>query len=282
VLPETGRIHACFEETTSTTGRLISTDPDLQRTPVRTPEGKLIREAFVAPAGKKLVSCDWSQIELRVLAHFSRDAALVRAFAESRDVDRQTAASLFGVAEADVSPAQRNVGKTVNFATIYGQGATALAQIVGVPRREAERYIEAYFATYAGVRAWLDRTIADGEARGWVETLLGRRRIIPELRATNPTDLEAGRRIAANTPIQGSAADLMKLAMARVAAELRRAGHGAEIVLQIHDELVVEVPDDAVDATARLVVDVMEHVYPLEVPLVAEAGIGRSWGEAKG
>jgi DNA polymerase-1 len=249
---------------------------------VRTPEGKLIREAFVAPAGKKLVSCDWSQIELRVLAHFSRDAALVRAFAESRDVHRQTAASLFGVAEADVSPAQRNVGKTVNFATIYGQGATALAQIVGVPRREAERYIEAYFATYAGVRAWLDRTIADGEARGWVETLLGRRRIIPELRATNPTDLEAGRRIAANTPIQGSAADLMKLAMARVAAELRRAGHGAEIVLQIHDELVVEVPDDAVDATARLVVDVMEHVYPLEVPLVAEAGIGRSWGEAKG
>jgi DNA polymerase-1 len=276
--PATGRIHATFQQTTGVSGRLISTDPDLQRTPVRTPEGKRIRHAFVAPPGSVLVSADWSQIELRVLAHFSDDPGLVEAFREGRDVHRRTASELFGVAFDAVSPEQRNVGKTVNFATIYGQGATALGQILHVPRKEAQAHIEAFFRTYAGVRAWLDRTIAEASASGYVTTLLGRRRFIPELSSLNQVDRTAGERIAANTPIQGSAADLCKLAMLRIAAELR--GRRARMLLQVHDELVLEVPEDELADVEALVRDAMEHPWPLKVPLVVNIGHGRTWGDA--
>lgn len=280
IAPETGRIHASFQQTVGVSGRLISTDPDLQRTPVRTPEGQRIRRAFVAPAGRRIISADWSQIELRVLAHFSKDPRLVEAFRDKLDLHRRTAALLFRVAPEAVTREQRNVGKTVNFATIYGQGATALGQILGIARKEAQSYIEQYFEYYAGVRAWLDRTIAEAHASGYVTTLLGRRRWIPELTSRNDTDRAAGERIAANTPIQGSAADLCKLAMLQIDRELPAAAPHARMLLQVHDELVFEVPEAEAAATVEVARRAMEHPYPLDVPLEVGIGVGHSWGEA--
>ena len=283
---ETGRVHARFQQTTGVSGRLISTDPDLQRTPVRTPEGKRIRRAFVAPARPdgtktKILSADWSQIELRVLAHFSADAELERAFAEKLDLHRQTASILFGVTPESVDGEQRNIGKTVNFATIYGQGATALGQILGIPRKDAVRYIEQYFEHYRGVRQWLDRTVEEAHRTGYVTTLLGRRRYIPELSSRNETERAAGERIAANTPIQGSAADLCKLAMLSIDRELPRVAPGTRMLLQVHDELVFEVPDAELEAASACVRHAMESPYPLRVPLVVGLGVGSSWGDAK-
>jgi DNA polymerase-1 len=276
--PRTGRVHATFQQTVGVSGRLISTDPDLQRTPVRTPEGKRIRHAFIAPPGHHILSADWSQIELRVLAHFCGDPGLVDAFREGRDVHRRTASELFHVPFDAVTPAQRNVGKTINFATIYGQGATALAQILGIPRKEAQAYIEAFFTTYAGVRSWLDQTIAGATERGCVTTILGRRRALPELSSLAPMERQAGERIAANTPIQGSAADLCKLAMLRIQEDLRPLK--ARMLLQVHDELVFEVPAAEVDAVTTLVRAAMEHPWPLAVPLVVNIGVGPTWGDA--
>ena len=280
VAPETGRIHASFQQTTGVSGRLISTDPDLQRTPVRTPEGKRIRCAFVAPPGTMLLSADWSQLELRVLAHFSQDVHLLEAFQGQVDLHRRTASILFHVEPEAVTKEQRNAGKTVNFATIYGQGATALSQILGVPRKEALTYIEQYFAHYQGVRSWLDRTIEEAHAKGYVTTLLGRRRYIPELSMKNDSDRSAGERIAANTPIQGSAADLCKLAMLAIDRDLRASVPGARTLLQIHDELVIEVPEAHVESAKSIVQNAMEHPYPLTVPLEVGIGVGKSWGEA--
>jgi DNA polymerase-1 len=280
IAPETGRVHATFQQTVGVSGRLISTDPDLQRTPVRTPEGRRIRKAFVAPEGTVLVSADWSQIELRVLAHFARDPRLVEAFRDGLDLHRRTAGMLFHVAPEEVTKEQRDIGKTVNFATIYGQGATALAQILGIPRKDAVGYIEQYFAYYAGVRRWLDETIARAHETGYVTTLLGRRRYIPELSMRNETDRAAGERIAANTPIQGSAADLCKLAMLQIDRGLPAVAPRARMLLQVHDELVFEVPEDEVPATEKLVRSVMEKPYPLDVPLVVGIGVGKSWGDA--
>lgn len=280
IAPETGRIHATFQQTVGVSGRLISTDPDLQRTPVRTPEGQRIRRAFVAPEGRRIISADWSQIELRVLAHFSKDPRLVEAFRDKLDLHRRTAALLFRVAPEAVTKEQRNVGKTVNFATIYGQGATALGQILGIARKEAQSYIEQYFEYYAGVRAWLDRTIAEAHGNGYVTTLLGRRRWIPELTSRNDTDRAAGERIAANTPIQGSAADLCKLAMLQIDRELPAAAPDARMLLQVHDELVFEVPEAEVAATVEVARRAMEQPYPLDVPLEVGIGVGQSWGEA--
>jgi DNA polymerase-1 len=283
---ETGRVHARFQQTTGVSGRLISTDPDLQRTPVRTPEGKRIRRAFVAPmradgTKTKILSADWSQIELRVLAHFSGDEHLERAFAEKLDLHRQTASILFSVAPEAVDAEQRNVGKTVNFATIYGQGATALSQILGIPRKDAVRYIEQYFEHYAGVRRWLDATIEEANKTGYVTTLLGRRRYIPELFSRNETDHATGERIAANTPIQGSAADLCKLAMLTIDRELPRVAPGTRMLLQVHDELVFEVPEHEVEAASACVRHAMETPHSLRVPLVVGLGVGSSWGDAK-
>ena len=248
--PTTGRIHANFQQTVGVSGRLISTDPDLQRTPIRTPEGKRIRHAFVAPPGYRIVSADWSQIELRVMAHACADPGLVEAFRDKIDVHRRTASQLFKVPFDAVTPEQRNVGKTINFATIYGQGATALAKILGIPRKEAQAYIEAFFATYAGVRQWLDRTIAEASERGYVTTILGRRRYIPELSSQGMQERQGGERIAANTPIQGSAADLCKLAMLAIDERLR--AYDARLLLQVHDELVFEVTERDVDAVVEI------------------------------
>ena len=280
IAPETGRIHATFQQTTGVSGRLISTDPDLQRTPVRTPEGRRIRQAFVAPEGTRLMSADWSQIELRVLAHFSQDPRLIEAFRDDLDLHARTAGLLFQAAPEAVTREQRNVGKTVNFATIYGQGATALAQILGIARKDAQSYIERYFEHYSEVRRWLDRTIAAAHEEGYVTTLLGRRRYIPELSMRNDTDRAGGERIAANTSIQGSAADLCKLAMVQIDRALPGVAPGARLLLQVHDELVFEVPEAEVAAAEALVRAVMEKPYPLDVPLVVSIGVGPSWGDA--
>lgn len=281
VSPATGRVHCTIQQTTGASGRLITTDPDLQRTPTRTEEGKRIRAAFLPREGWVLISADWSQIELRVLAHFSGDPLLKEAFEKDVDVHRQTASALFDVAPEEVTPEQRNVGKTVNFATIYGQGATALAQQLDLPRNDAKAYIDRYFERYAKVREWLDATIGEAHQRGYVTTLLGRRRQIPELSSNNFTDRAYGERVAANTPIQGSAADLCKLAMLQIAEELDRRGMQTRMLLQIHDELLFEAPPEELEAAEALIRDRMEHCHPLDVPLVVDIGHGGSWAEAK-
>ena len=278
--PATGRVHATFQQTVGVSGRLITTEPDLQRTPVKTPEGRRIRQAFPAAPGMKIISADWSQIELRLLAHISGDARLVEAFALGLDVHARTAAQLFDVEVDKVDREQRGIGKLVNFATIYGQGATALSQIIGVARKTAQIYIDEYFEYYSGVRTWLDATIAQSHRDGYVETLLGRRRYVPELSSNNPQDRQAGERIAANTPIQGSAADICKLAMLAIANDLHAAKLGTRMVLQIHDELLFEGPEAEVEQVCAIVRQRMEHAHPLRVPLVVDIGVGKTWSEA--
>ncbi len=276
----TGRIHCTFQQTVSASGRLITTDPDLQRTPVRTAEGRTIRQAFVAGPGNVLLSADWSQIELRLLAHMTGDELLVEAFALGLDIHARTAAQIHGIGLDEVTKEQRNIGKTVNFATIYGQGATALGQQLGLPRAEAAELIRNYFERYCGVAAWKSATIAQASHDGFVTTLLGRRRIVRELSSRNQTDRSYGERIAVNTPIQGSASDLCKLAMLQIAAALPANGLHGQMVLQIHDELLFEVPESEASVTAQVVKLCMEGCYPLRVPLVVDVGVGRSWAEA--
>ncbi|MAR56055.1 MAG: DNA polymerase I [Rickettsiales bacterium] len=279
IAPEDGRVHATFQQTAGASGRLITTDPDIQRTPIRTEDGKRIREAFVPRDGWVMVSADWSQIELRLLAHITGDERLRDSFANDEDVHRRTAAEIFDIEPGAVDSVQRNVGKTVNFATIYGQGATALGQSLNLPRKEAKAIIDRYFEVYAGVREWLDETVAQAHQDGFVETMLGRRRYIPELSSNNFTDRAYGERIATNTPIQGSAADLCKLAMLAIAADLE--GMEAEMLLQIHDELIFECPPAELEALKALVKRHMETVVELDVPLKVDVGAGASWAAAK-
>ncbi len=280
VNPDTGRVHATFHQTTGVSGRLITTEPDLQRTPVKTAEGRRIREAFIPRPGCKLISADWSQIELRLLAHFSADPMLVEAFAAGLDVHARTAAKLFEIEADEVDKAQRAVGKLVNFSTIYGQGATALAQILRVPRKQAQAYIDGYFDHYAGVRRWLDQAMSQAHIDGYVSTLLGRRRYIPELSSNSWKDRQAGERIAANTVIQGSAADICKLAMLDIEGRMRTAKLDTRMLLQIHDELVFEAPSAEVEQVVGIVDLCMREVYALDVPLVVDIGVGGSWAEA--
>lgn len=278
IAPEDERVHATFQQTVGASGRLITTDPDIQRTPIRTKDGKRIREAFVPREGWVMVSADWSQIELRLVAHVTGDERLAESFRLGEDVHRRTAAGIYDIAPEDVDATQRNVGKTVNFATIYGQGATALGQSLDISRKEAKALIDRYFEVYSGVRTWLDETVAQAHEDGFVETMLGRRRYIPELSSNNFTDRAYGERIATNTPIQGSAADVCKLAMLAIATDIE--GMEAEMLLQIHDELIFECPPAEVEALTELVKRHMETVVELDVPLVADVGHGASWAEA--
>ena len=280
VSPVDGRVHCTFQQTTGVSGRLITTEPDLQRTPIRSEDGKRIRQAFLPRESWTLISADWSQIELRVLAHFSDDERLTAAFRDDIDLHRATASELFSVEEADVTAEQRNIGKTVNFATIYGQGATALGQQLGLTRKEAKAMIDRYFEIYSGVRSWLDETIETANETGFVSTILGRKRYIPELSSNNFSDKAYGERIAANTPIQGSAADICKLAMLAIDKRLVEGDYQARMVLQIHDELLFEAPPDEVEDVVALVRDCMEHPQALSVPLKVDIGTGASWAEA--
>jgi DNA polymerase I len=274
--PTDGRIHPTFQTTVSASGRLITTEPDLQRTPVRTAEFRQVRQALIAAPGHKLISADWSQIELRVLAHISQDPVLLQAFQSGDDVHTRTAAEVLGLDVSEVTKEQRELGKTVNFATIYGQGPTALSRQLEISTAEAKRYIDAFFGCYAGVATWRDRVTAQAHSRGYVLTLAGRRRYIDELSTKNWRDRAYGERIAVNTPIQGSAADLCKLALLRVHEALK--GMRSGMVLQIHDELLIEAPNDEVDAVIPLVRDIMEQVWPdLNVPLAVDVAVGDSW-----
>jgi DNA polymerase-1 len=279
--PTTGRIHTSFNQAGAATGRLSSSEPNLQNIPVRTPRGEAIRRAFVAPPEAVLLTADYSQIELRLLAHFSGDPAFVEAFERGGDIHRQTAALIFGVPEEEVTPEMRARAKTINFATLYGQGPGALARQLGITLNEARAFIEQYFARFVGVRAWRDRTVAEAREKGYVETLFGRRRYIPELKDRNFNIRAFGERTATNSPLQGSAADLIKIAMIRIAGALREHGLASRMILQVHDELVLEVPEREQQAATRLVKSHMEGAAQLRVPLAVTVGVGKNWLEAK-
>ena len=280
--PRTGRIHTSFNQTGAATGRLSSSDPNLQNIPVRTRRGETIRRAFVAPPGSLLLTADYSQIELRLLAHLSGDTAFVQAFEQGGDIHRQTAAIIFGVPQEQVTPDMRARAKTINFGTIYGQGPFALARQLGISQEDARAFIQAYFTRFAGVRAWLDRTVAEARQRGYVETLFGRRRYIPELKDRNYNIRAFGERTATNSPLQGSAADLIKLAMIGIAGALKERGLASRMILQVHDELVLEVPTGEEEVATELVKRHMEQATRLRVPLVVTTGMGTNWLDAKG
>ncbi len=277
----TGRIHTSFNQAVAATGRLSSSDPNLQNIPIRTELGREIRKGFVAKEGHVFLAVDYSQIELRVLAHFSGDPAFVTAFTQGIDVHKQTAAVIFDVPVGDVTGHMRGQAKTVNFATLYGQGPFSLARQLGISREEAKDFIATYFERFQGVRDFLDAQIEMAKQQGYVETLMGRRRYVPELKSRNWNVRQFGERVAQNTPIQGTAADLMKKAMIDAQAALDEADTSAQILLQVHDELLLEVPEAEVDDAREIVVARMEGAVELSVPLVAEWGVGSNWYECK-
>jgi DNA polymerase-1 len=281
VHPADGRLHTSFNQTVAATGRLSSSDPNLQNIPIRRELGRDIRRGFVAQAGWKFLVADYSQIELRLLAHLSNDPAFVSAFTSGEDIHRQTAAIIFGVDIGDVTSEMRSRAKTINFATIYGQGANALARQLRIPHAEAKAFIETYFTRFGGVRAYLDSQVQYAREHGYVETIFHRRRYIPELRDRNFNIRAFGERVATNAPIQGSAADLIKVAMIRIHEALRSRGFAARMLLQVHDELVLEAPPNEVDVVTGIVRDAMENAARLSVPLVVDLGAGANWVEAK-
>ncbi len=277
-----GRIHSVFQNTVTATGRLSSTEPNLQNIPVRTELGARMRDMFIAPPGSVLVDADYSQIELRLLAHIAGDEAMLEAFRRGGDFHRSTAAQVFGVPPAEVTAQMRSRAKAVNFGIVYGISEFSLAQDIGVTRREAGEYMERYFASFPGVRAYMHEVVKQAKQDGYVATLLGRRRWLPELKSSNYNLRAFGERVALNMPIQGTAADIMKLAMIRVHARLLREGLRARLVLQVHDELIVEAPESEAEAVRRLLEEEMAGVCALDLPLEVEASCGKSWGEAKG
>jgi len=278
--PRDGRIHTTFHQEGAATGRVSSSDPNLQNIPVRTELSRRIRAAFVAPPGRRLLSADYSQIELRILAHFSDDPALIEAFRRREDVHTRTAAETFGVAPEAVTPDQRRIAKVLNFGIAYGLSAFGLSQRLDLPPAEAQAIIDRYFARYAGVRRWVDQAVAEAREKGESRTLFGRLRAMPEIGARNPGLRMAAERTAINTPIQGTAADIVKIAMLRVHAAVAAAGHDARLLLQVHDELVLEVAEREVEAVGATVRREMEGAAALKVPLDVEVGHGRSWAEA--
>ncbi len=280
VNPATGRVHTNYAQAVAVTGRLSSNDPNLQNIPIRTPEGRRVREAFIAPPGHVVASADYSQIELRIMAHISGDPGLTRAFAEGMDVHRATASEVFNVAPEAVTSEQRRYAKTINFGLIYGMGAFGLAQSLGIEQKAARDYIDRYFSRFAGVKRYMDETKAQAAARGYVETLFGRRIELPDIRGGNGPRRSGAERQAINAPMQGTAADLIKLAMIAVQAALDAQQRRTAIVMQVHDELVFEVPEDELDWVRTEVPRLMAGVAQLSVPLLAEIGIGPNWDKA--
>ncbi len=279
VNPQTGRVHTTYSQAVAVTGRLSSNDPNLQNIPIRTMEGRRIREAFIAPEGAVILSADYSQIELRIMAHISAVAGLLSAFGSDIDIHRATAAEVFGVPVPEVSPEQRRYAKVINFGLIYGMSAFGLAANLGIERSAATAYIERYFARYPGVKRYMDETRASALERGWVETLFGRRVHLPEIRKPGPRK-SAAERQAINAPMQGTAADLVKLAMVAVQDALDHEGRATRMIMQVHDELVFEVPEGELAWAREAVPRIMAGVATLAVPLVAEVGVGANWDEA--
>ena len=282
VIAADGRIHTSFQNTVTATGRLSSTEPNLQNIPVRTELGAELRKMFVAPAGRVLVDADYSQIELRLLAHIAGDEHMIAAFRTGEDIHTVTASQVFGVPPEQVTHEMRRRAKAVNFGIVYGISDFSLSQDIGVTRAEAKAYMEKYFEKYSGVHAYMTQVVERAKADGYVSTLMGRRRWLPELKSSNFNLRSFGERVALNMPIQGTAADLIKKAMLRVDGRLRREGLEARLVLQVHDELIVECPEGEAEQVQRLLAEEMEHVAELAVPLTAEAHAGKSWAEAKG
>ncbi|MBL0150750.1 MAG: DNA polymerase I [Ideonella sp.] len=280
VNPATGRVHTNYAQAVAVTGRLSSNDPNLQNIPIRTAEGRRVREAFIAPPGHVIVSADYSQIELRIMAHISGDPGLTKAFAEGMDVHRATAAEVFNLAPDEVTAEQRRYAKTINFGLIYGMGAFGLAQALGIEQKAAKDYIDRYFARFAGVKRYMDDTKAQAAQRGYVETLFGRRIELPDIRGGNGPRRSGAERQAINAPMQGTAADLIKLAMIAVQAALDSQQRQSAVVMQVHDELVLEVPDNELDWARAEIPRLMAGVAQLSVPLLADVGVGANWDQA--
>jgi DNA polymerase-1 len=280
VHPKTGRIHTSYHQAVAATGRLSSSDPNLQNIPIRTPEGRRIRQAFVAPAGHLILAADYSQIELRIMAHLSGDPGLLRAFAERRDVHESTAAEMFGVDPSAVTTDQRRAAKAINFGLMYGMSAFGLAARLDVGRQEAQQYIDRYFDRYPGVRRYMDETRARARELGYVETVEGRRLYLPDIRSKNKQSQQYAERAAINAPMQGTAADIIKRAMLAVDHWLQTSGAPATLVMQVHDELVLEVRSDAVDTVRSEVTALMAGAASLRVPLEVGVGVGLNWDDA--
>ena len=278
--PRTGRIHTSYEQTVAATGRLSSTDPNLQNIPVRTPEGRRIRQAFVAPPGFKLLAADYSQIELRIMAHLSRDEGLLAAFAADTDIHRATAAEVFGAPLDAVTADQRRSAKAINFGLIYGMSAFGLAKQLGIERGQAQAYVELYFERYPGVKRYMDDTRRAARERGYVSTVFGRRLYLPDINARNAQQRQYAERSAINAPMQGTAADIVKRAMIEVHAWLRSHDPEARLIMQVHDELVVEVPTQHIEPVGAAVKRLMESAAALSVPLRADIGVGDNWDQA--
>ncbi|WP_271104422.1 DNA polymerase I [Pseudomonas tohonis] len=278
--PRTGRIHTSYHQAVAATGRLSSTDPNLQNIPIRTAEGRRIRQAFVAPKGYKLLAADYSQIELRIMAHLAKDEGLLDAFRHDRDVHRATAAEVFGVELEQVSNDQRRSAKAINFGLIYGMSAFGLAKQIGVDRKQSQAYIDRYFARYPGVLAYMERTREQAAQQGFVETLFGRRLYLPEINSKNQAMRKGAERTAINAPMQGTAADIMKRAMVAVDNWLSESGLDARVILQVHDELVLEVREDLVEQVREAIRPLMSGAAQLDVPLLVEVGVGDNWDEA--
>jgi len=277
VNPATGRIHTTFNQLVAATGRLSSQDPNLMNIPIRTELGRRIRAAFIPEEGWRFVAADYSQIELRILAHLSGDPAIIESFRRGEDIHTRTASEVFKVAAGDVTPLQRTIAKSANFAILYGVSAFGLSQATKIDQKEAQRYISDYFATHPSVRAFIDSTLAEGRERGYVSTLLGRRRYLPDLRSGNPVARNAAERMAMNAPVQGSASDMIKIAMVRVDRALAERRLRARMLLQVHDELLFEAPPAEVAAVEALAREIMESALPLDVPVVVDVKTGTDW-----
>jgi len=280
VNPATGRVHTTYSQAVAVTGRLASNDPNLQNIPIRTPQGRRIREAFVAPPGRKIVSADYSQIELRIMAHLSGDEGLRHAFAHGHDVHQATAAEVFGVPLDKVTDDERRTAKVINFGLIYGMSAFGLAQNLGTERATAQAYIDSYFARYPGVKRYMDETREKARTQGYVETVFGRRLWLPEIKSSNPARRQGAERAAINAPMQGTAADLIKLAMIAVQSFLDSSKLKSLLIMQVHDELVLEVPEQELKEVKDKVRDLMQSVAALDVPLIVDVGVGANWDQA--
>ncbi|MEK9849868.1 MAG: DNA polymerase, partial [Candidatus Puniceispirillum sp.] len=284
ILPDTGRVHTSFSMVGASTGRLSSSDPNVQNIPIRTAEGRQIRTAFVAAPGCKLISADYSQIELRLVAHVAGESSMIEAFQQGVDIHARTASEVFGVPLADMDGETRRRAKAINFGIIYGISAFGLARQLGISRSEASDYIKAYFSNFPGIRDYMERIKTAAREDGFVETLFGRRIYISGFESSNQAMRGFAERQAINAPIQGSAADIIKRAMIRLPDALARAGITADMLLQVHDELIFEVPSSQAEAAREMIINIMQQagnpVIDLSVPLVAEAGIANSWAEA--
>jgi DNA polymerase-1 len=278
--PRTGRVHTHYAQAVAVTGRLSSNDPNLQNIPIRTPEGRRVREAFVAPKGSVIASADYSQIELRIMAHISEDEALLRAFKEGVDVHRATASEIFGIPPQEVSSEQRRYAKVINFGLIYGMSAFGLARALGIDNASAKSYIERYFDRFSGVKTYMEATRVSAKSRGYVQTVFGRRLYLPEINSPNGPSRSGAERAAINAPMQGTAADLIKMSMVKVQKTLDQEGRQTRMIMQVHDELVFEVPGDELEWVKQEIPSIMASVAELRVPLIAELGFGANWDEA--